>query len=72
MVRSTSRVGAVVRERLASVGCDQADAWRLYGRDDLTGGSFDKQFGFAPALTEAARAVDGALFVVSIPASEGS
>lgn len=43
----------------------------LYGRDDLPGGSFDSQFGFAQALTEAARATEGVLFVVSIPASEG-
>ena len=48
-----------------------AYARELYGRDDLPGGSFDSQFGFAQALTEAARAVDGAIFVVSIPASEG-
>jgi len=44
----------------------------LYGRgDELPGGSFDSQFGFAQTLTEATRATDGALFVVSIPASEG-
>lgn len=47
-----------------------AYARELYGRDDLPGGSFDTQFGFAQALTEAARAVDGVLLVVSIPASE--
>lgn len=48
-----------------------AYARELYGRDDLRAGSFDSQFGFAQALTEAARAIDGAIFVVSIPASEG-
>ncbi len=42
----------------------------LYERDDLAGGSFDTQFTFAQSLTEAARAVDGVLFVVSVPASE--
>lgn len=47
-----------------------AYARELYGRDDLPGGSFDTQFGFAQALTEAARAVDGVFLVVSIPASE--
>lgn len=46
-----------------------AYARELYGRDDLEGGSFATQFGFAQALTEAARAVPGALLVVSIPAS---
>ena len=38
---------------------------------DLPGGTFDSQFSFAQALTEAARGVDGVLLVVSIPASEG-
>lgn len=53
------------------------DEWVAYARelyargDDLHGGSFDSQFGFAQALTEAARGTEGALFVVSIPASEG-
>ncbi len=47
-----------------------AYARELYAREDLPGGSFDSQFGFAQALTEAARGTDGALFVVSIPASE--
>ena len=41
---------------------------RLYARDDLPGGSFDSQFGFAQAMTEAAKGTPGALFVVSIPA----
>ncbi|MGE0304271.1 MAG: Swt1 family HEPN domain-containing protein [Acidimicrobiia bacterium] len=49
-----------------------AYARELYGRDDLPGGSFDTQFGFAQALTEAARAVDGVFLVVSIPASESA
>ena len=41
----------------------------LYNNDDLPGGTFDTHFGFAQALTEAARAVDGVVLVVSIPAS---
>lgn len=49
-----------------------AYARELYGRDDLDAGSFDTQFGFAQALTEAARSVDGVLLVVSIPASESA
>ena len=48
-----------------------AYARELYGQDSLRAGSFDSQFGFAQALTEATRATPGALFVVSIPASEG-
>src|SRR5690606_1969373 len=49
-----------------------AYARELYGQDALKAGSFDSQFGFAQALTEAARGTPGALFVVSIPASEGT
>src|SRR5680860_1912984 len=45
-----------------------AYARQLYSRDDLPGGSFDTHFTFAQTLTEAARAVPGALVVVSIPA----
>ncbi len=46
-----------------------AYARELYSNEDLPGGSFDTHFGFAQALTEAARAVDGVVLVVSIPAS---
>jgi predicted AAA+ superfamily ATPase len=49
-----------------------AYARELYGRDDLSGGTFDSQFGFAQTLTEAVSGTPGAMFVVSIPASEGS
>ncbi len=42
----------------------------LYADDTLRGGSFDTHFSFAQALTEAARATDRALLVVSLPASE--
>ncbi len=47
-----------------------AYARQLYAADDLPGGSFDTHFTFAQALTEAARAVPGALLVLSLPASE--
>lgn len=76
--RNRTNPGDAIRQVLAaSAPClVLVDEWvayarELYGRDDLPGGSFDSQFGFAQALTEAARATDGALFVVSIPASEG-
>ena len=48
-----------------------AYARQLYGRDDLAGGTFDTQFTFAQTLTEAVKAVPGAMLVVSIPASSG-
>lgn len=47
-----------------------AYARQLYGVDGLPGGSFDAQFTFAQALAEAARSVEGALVVVSIPSSD--
>jgi predicted AAA+ superfamily ATPase len=46
-----------------------AYARQLYRTGELPAGSFDTHFSFAQALTEAARATDGALLVVSIPAS---
>ena len=49
-----------------------AYARQLYGRDDLAGGTFDTQFTFAQTLTEAVKAVAGALLVVSIPASSAA
>jgi predicted AAA+ superfamily ATPase len=49
-----------------------AYARELYGQDSLKAGSFDSQFGFAQALTEATRGTPGTVFVVSIPASEGT
>ena len=49
-----------------------AYARQLYGRDDLAGGTFDTQFTFAQTLTEAVKAVPGALLVVSIPASSAA
>jgi predicted AAA+ superfamily ATPase len=47
-----------------------AYARQLYGQDGLPAGSFDAQFTFAQALTDAAREVPDALLVVSIPASD--
>ena len=51
------------------------DEWIVYVRDllgktDMPGGTFDAAFGFAQSLTEAVRAVPGALLVASIPASD--
>ena len=75
--QSRTNPGDAIREvlALASPCLVLIDEWvayarELYARDDLPGGSFDSQFGFAQALTEATRGTDGALFVVSIPASE--
>lgn len=45
-------------------------ACQLHDSNDLPGGSFDTHFTFAQTLTEAAKAADRALLVVSIPASE--
>ncbi|MCP9484920.1 MAG: DUF499 domain-containing protein [Gaiellaceae bacterium MAG52_C11] len=49
-----------------------AYARQLYTDDALAAGTFDTHFSFAQALTEAARTVEGALLVVSIPASESA
>ena len=49
-----------------------AYARELYGTENLPAGNFDSQFGFAQALTEAAKGTPGALFVMSIPASEAT
>ena len=51
------------------------DEWVAYARQlhddsDLPAGSFDTQFTFAQALTEAAKAVDNCLLVISLPASD--
>ena len=47
-----------------------AYARQLYGIDGLPAGSFDTQFTFAQALSEAAKGVPGALVVLAIPASD--
>jgi len=46
-----------------------AYARSLFGRDDVAGGSFDDQFTFAQALTEAVKGTSGVLLAISIPAS---
>ena len=76
--RNRTNPGDTIREVLAAFSpcLILIDEWvayarELYARDDLPGGSFDSQFGFAQAMTEAAKGTPGALFVVSIPASEG-
>jgi len=43
---------------------------QLYGKTDLTGGSFEANLTFAQALTEAARAVPRTLVVASLPSSD--
>lgn len=47
-----------------------AYARQLYSDDSLPGGSFDTQFTFAQALTEAVKGIPGTFLVVSIPASD--
>jgi len=51
------------------------DEWVAYARQlhdapDLPGGTFETQFTFAQALTEAARAARNCLLVISLPASD--
>jgi predicted AAA+ superfamily ATPase len=46
-----------------------AYARSLFGREDVVGGTFDDQFTFAQALTEAAKGTSGVLLAISIPAS---
>ena len=53
------------------------DEWVAYARQlhdnsDLAGGSFETQFTFAQALTEAAKGVSNCLLVVSLPASDSA
>lgn len=47
-----------------------AYARQLHERHDLPGGTFETQFTFAQALTEAAKTAKQTLLVISIPASE--
>lgn len=49
-----------------------AYARSLVGRDDLAAGTFDDQFTFAQALTEAVKGTPGVLLAISIPASESA
>lgn len=69
--------GSALRELLArySPCVVLIDEWvayarQLHERDGLPGGSFDTQFTFAQALTEAVSQTPGALLLVSIPASD--
>jgi len=53
------------------------DEWVAYARQlhdapDLPGGTFETQFTFAQALTEAARAAEHCLLVISLPSSDTS
>lgn len=47
-----------------------AYARQLFSKSDLVAGDFDAHFTFAQTLSESAKIVDGALLVVSIPASQ--
>ena len=69
--------GDVLRELLVEHGPSLVliDEWVAYARQlhdgaDLPGGTFDTQFTFAQALTEAAKAAQNCLVVVSLPASD--
>jgi predicted AAA+ superfamily ATPase len=68
--RTSTSPGDELRKLLAAYGpcLVLIDEWvayarQLYAADDLPGGSFDAHFSFAQALTEAARAVRGALLL---------
>ena len=61
--------------KLAGPSLILIDEWvsyarQLYEKHDLPAGSFDAQFTFAQALTEAASAAKNVLLVVSVPASD--
>lgn len=69
--------GDVLRELFRDYGpcLILIDEWVAYARQlhddaDLPGGSFETQFTFAQALTEAAKLVNNCLLVISLPASE--
>jgi predicted AAA+ superfamily ATPase len=75
--RTATNPGALLKELLATYApcVILIDEWvayarGLYVRDDLVGGTFDTQFTFAQTLTEAVAATEGALLLVSIPASD--
>jgi predicted AAA+ superfamily ATPase len=74
--RTSTNPGQVLHELLrryapAVILIDEwvAYARQLYGRDDMAGGTFDTQFTFAQALTEAVKSTPGVLLAISIPAS---
>ena len=71
--------GHALRELLASHGpcLILIDEWVSYARQlhdesDLPAGSFETQFTFAQTLTEAVKATENCLLVVSLPASDAS
>ena len=75
--RTSTNPGDALRSVLAAAApcLILIDEWVAYARelyhdDNLAGGTFDTHFTFAQMLTEAARATDRALLVVSIPASD--
>lgn len=75
--RTGTNPGAALREllELHSPAVVLIDEWvayarQLYGREDLPGGTFETQFTFAQALTQAVAAVPGTLLLVSVPASD--
>ncbi len=77
--RARTNPGAALRDLLRKYApcVILIDEWvayarQLYADDTLPAGTFDTHFSFAQALTEAARTVEGALLVVSIPASESA
>ncbi|HUP68916.1 MAG TPA: Swt1 family HEPN domain-containing protein [Acidimicrobiales bacterium] len=77
--RTSSNPGDTLRTLLERAGpcLILIDEWVAYARalyndDSLRGGTFDTHFSFAQVLTEAVRAAERALLVVSIPASEAT
>ncbi|MYD54516.1 MAG: ATP-binding protein, partial [Chloroflexi bacterium] len=75
--RSATNPGDTLRQLFNDYGpcLVLIDEWVAYARQlhdapDLPGGTFDTQFTFAQALTEAARAADRCLLLISLPASE--
>ncbi|MDQ6797565.1 MAG: DUF499 domain-containing protein, partial [Actinomycetota bacterium] len=77
--RTSTNPGNALRTVLQKAGpcLILIDEWVAYARvlyrdDTLPGGTFDTHFSFAQLLTEAARSLDQALLVVSIPASDGN
>jgi predicted AAA+ superfamily ATPase len=77
--RTSTNPGSALRDVLADAGpcLILIDEWVAYARilyrdDTLPGGTFDTHFSFAQMLTEAARSLERALVVVSIPASDAA
>ena len=77
--RSATNPGDTLRQLFNDYGpcLVLIDEWVAYARQlhdapDLPGGTFETQFTFAQALTEAARAADRCLLLISLPASESS